>query len=58
MSEQTGSSDEGGRKSHKGRWFALFALAVAAAAFGRQMAVGSADRKFEERLRQLDDNRD
>jgi hypothetical protein len=56
MSDDT--AGDGERKSHKGRWFLLFALAIAAAAFGRQMAIGSADRKFEERLRQLDDNRD
>jgi hypothetical protein len=57
MSDDTpGDGDR--KKSHKGRWFLLFALAIAAAAFGRQMAIGSADKKFEERLRQLDDNRD
>lgn len=53
-----GSGDDDRKRSHKGRWFLLFALAIAAAAFGRQMAIGSSDKKFEERLRQLDDNRD
>jgi hypothetical protein len=51
------SPDEGGN-SHLVRWFMLIALAVIAAAVGRQMAIGSADRDFEARLAELDTNRD
>ncbi len=58
MSDDTAGDSTGKRKRHRGLWFALFALAVGAAAFGRQMAIGAADRKFEERLRELDDTRD
>jgi hypothetical protein len=46
------------KSRHLTRWLALLALAAIAAAFGRQIAIGSADKRFEERLRALDDNRD
>jgi len=43
---------------HLARWLIIIALAVLAAALGPQIAIGSADKQFEERLRSLDDNRD
>ena len=56
MSDAENTADSGGN-SHIARWVVLIAFAVLAAAFGRQMAIGSADKKFEQRLRELDDNR-
>lgn len=47
-----------GSQSHLMRWLVLIALAVIAAAVGRQMAIGSADKQFEQRLRDLDNNRE
>jgi hypothetical protein len=57
MSDADDAAEAPGSQSHLARWIVLIALAVLAAAFGRQMAIGSADKKFEQRLRELDDNR-
>jgi hypothetical protein len=57
MEESTDSSADGASGGHLARWLVLVALAVLAAAFGRQLALGSADRRFEQRLRELDENR-
>ena len=45
-------------KRHFVRWLALITLAVIAAVTARQIAIGSADKKFEARLAELDTNRD
>lgn len=54
----SGSAADESSKHHLTRWFVLIALAMIAAAVGRQMAIGSADKQFEQRLRALDDNRE
>ena len=56
MTDDANLDDGGG--GHLGRWFVLIALALIAAAVGRQIAIGSADKQFEARLAELDDNRD
>ena len=55
MTDDPTTEDGGGRL---GRWIALIALLLITAAVGRQIAIGSADRQFEARLAELDDNRD
>ena len=56
MTEDAGI-DEGSNR-HLMRWFVLIALAIVAAAVGRQIAIGSAEKDFEARLAELDTNRD
>ncbi|MCP4436894.1 MAG: hypothetical protein GY812_15540 [Actinomycetia bacterium] len=51
------AADEGSNR-HLARWFILIGMAIIAAAVGRQIAIGSADRDFEARLAELDANRD
>ena len=52
----TGSGTEGG--SHLLRWLVLIALAIGAIVAGRRFALSASDREFEERLREVDSNRD
>jgi hypothetical protein len=44
--------------SHWLRWLVLIALAVAAIAAGRKIALNAADKDFEQRLKELDAERD
>jgi acyl-CoA hydrolase len=53
--ESSSGTDGGG---HLLRWLVLVALALAAVMAGRKVALDRADREFEERLRQLDANRE
>jgi hypothetical protein len=59
MSDDTTSTEIGtSGGSHWLRWLVLIALAIGAIMAGRKLALGSADKEFEERLRSADDNRD
>ena len=55
MTDETNEDESG--SSHLMRWLIIIALGVIAAAVGRQMALGSADKQFEQRLSELDDKR-
>ena len=55
-SDTTGSPAGGG--SHWLRWLVLIAMAIGAIVAGRRWALSSSDREFEERLREVDANRD
>lgn len=57
MSDAAPTSDGDGG-GHLLRWLVLIALALAAIAGGRKVLLDKADREFEERLRQLDANRE
>lgn len=50
------TANEGG--GHLLRWLVLIAMAIAAIAVGRKVALDRADREFEARLRELDANRE
>ncbi|UDY36050.1 hypothetical protein [Dermatobacter hominis] len=52
------SNDETGGGSHWLRWLVLIALAIGAIAAGRKIALNSADKDFEQRLKELDAERD
>ena len=56
MTDDTTDSDGGG--SHWMRWLVLIALAIGAIVAGRRFALSASDREFEERLREVDSNRD
>jgi hypothetical protein len=43
---------------HLLRWLVLIALAIGAIVAGRRFAISSSDRTFEERLREVDANRE
>ena len=49
--------DETGGGSHWLRWLILIAIAIGAIAAGRKLALNSADKDFEQRLRVLDAER-
>ena len=49
--------DETGGGSHWLRWLSLIAIAIGAIAAGRKLALNSADKDFEQRLRALDAER-
>ena len=53
----TGSEDSAGGGSHWLRWMVLIAIAIGAIVAGRKIALNSADKDFEERLRELDAER-
>ena len=53
----TGSEDSTGGGSHWLRWMVLIAIAIGAIAFGRKLALSSADKDFEQRLKELDAER-
>lgn len=56
MGDAETATDEGG--GHLLRWLVLIAMAIAAIAAGRKVALDRADREFEARLRELDSNRE
>ena len=56
-SDTTGVAASGGG-SHWLRWLVLIAMAIGAIVAGRRWALSSSDREFEERLREVDANRD
>lgn len=56
MTDDTTGSTEA--EPHWLRWLVLIALAIGAVAAGRRYALSSSDREFEERLRDVDANRD
>ena len=53
----SGGGDETSGGSHWLRWLVLIAIAVGVVAFGRKLALDSADKDFEQRLRELDAER-
>ena len=55
-SSGTGQLSAGGG-SHWLRWMVLIAIAIGAIVAGRKIALNSADKDFEERLRELDAER-
>jgi acyl-CoA hydrolase len=57
MSDDTTSSEATGG-GHLLRWLVLIALAIGAIVAGRRFAISSSDRKFEERLREVDARRE
>ena len=56
MTDETNADDS--ESGHLMRWLVIIALAMIAAAVGRQIALGSADKKFEQRLADLDNSRE
>ncbi len=52
------TADETGSGSHWLRWLVLIAIAIGAIAAGRKIALNSADKDFEQRLKELDAQRD
>ena len=59
MTEPSDASEtETGGGSHWLRWLVLIALAIGAIAAGRKIALNSADKDFEQRLKELDAERD
>ncbi len=58
MSDTTDfGSDESTGGSHWLRWLVLIAIAIGAIAAGRKLALNSADKDFEARLKELDAER-
>ena len=53
--DDTTNDDPG---SHLLRWLVLAATVIGLIAAGRKWALSAADREFQERLREADDNRD
>ncbi|MBS1836937.1 MAG: hypothetical protein JST64_04500 [Actinobacteria bacterium] len=56
-STDSGGSDETSGGSHWLRWMVLIAIAIGAVVAGRKIALSSADKDFEQRLRELDAER-
>lgn len=57
-SNDSAAADDNGGGSHWLRWLVLIAIAIGAVVAGRKLALSSADKDFEQRLKELDAERD
>ena len=52
------SDDTNDSSSRRLRWLVVIAMVLAMIVAGRKVALSAADKEFEERLREADDNRE